>query len=302
QAEDGIRDFHVTGVQTCALPIWLESETLTNVLSGRVMSAFTGQRTLDLVGEDTANRSRLAFDHIFKLDGSFLTGGRWTAYTQESDTRQFTFEDRDPAIDRTRANTFATTVCGVSGQLEAKATTGPVDHALLLGADWSETEQSNIRDGTVPPFGDTFPERASPITEYTLTGVFLQDEISLLDGTLLLYPAVRYDAYELNPIRDALYPAHFPAEPSDGDRVSPKLGVVAWPTDWLGAYANYAHGFKAPAPSQVNEGFENLAFGYTTIANPNLKPETSESTEVGVRLRDIGFAGASWSGSIAAYA
>src|SRR5690606_39760827 len=24
QAEDGIRDFHVTGVQTCALPIWLE--------------------------------------------------------------------------------------------------------------------------------------------------------------------------------------------------------------------------------------------------------------------------------------
>src|SRR5690606_39779875 len=25
QAEDGIRDFHVTGVQTCALPIWRRS-------------------------------------------------------------------------------------------------------------------------------------------------------------------------------------------------------------------------------------------------------------------------------------
>src|SRR5690606_40584449 len=25
QAEDGIRDFHVTGVQTCALPIWGKS-------------------------------------------------------------------------------------------------------------------------------------------------------------------------------------------------------------------------------------------------------------------------------------
>src|SRR5690606_40545583 len=24
QAEDGIRDFHVTGVQTCALPIWID--------------------------------------------------------------------------------------------------------------------------------------------------------------------------------------------------------------------------------------------------------------------------------------
>src|SRR5436309_15115296 len=26
QAEDGIRDFHVTGVQTCALPIWQSSD------------------------------------------------------------------------------------------------------------------------------------------------------------------------------------------------------------------------------------------------------------------------------------
>src|SRR5690606_40360139 len=28
QAEDGIRDFHVTGVQTCALPISLEGDNL----------------------------------------------------------------------------------------------------------------------------------------------------------------------------------------------------------------------------------------------------------------------------------
>src|SRR5690606_40131489 len=27
-AEDGIRDFHVTGVQTCALPIWMNNATL----------------------------------------------------------------------------------------------------------------------------------------------------------------------------------------------------------------------------------------------------------------------------------
>src|SRR5690606_39359849 len=27
QAEDGIRDFHVTGVQTCALPIWSRTPT-----------------------------------------------------------------------------------------------------------------------------------------------------------------------------------------------------------------------------------------------------------------------------------
>src|SRR5207302_2870256 len=31
QAEDGIRDFHVTGVQTCALPIWRRRRRLGEV-------------------------------------------------------------------------------------------------------------------------------------------------------------------------------------------------------------------------------------------------------------------------------
>src|SRR5690606_40254384 len=34
QAEDGIRAFHVTGVQTCALPIFRDRETLSCVASG----------------------------------------------------------------------------------------------------------------------------------------------------------------------------------------------------------------------------------------------------------------------------
>src|SRR5207302_4346429 len=44
QAEDGIRDFHVTGVQTCALPIYCELEWLpqmvTQVTSSQPTPAF----------------------------------------------------------------------------------------------------------------------------------------------------------------------------------------------------------------------------------------------------------------------
>src|SRR5690606_39562534 len=37
QAEDGIRDFHVTGVQTCALPIWKGwPVTLPGILASRL--------------------------------------------------------------------------------------------------------------------------------------------------------------------------------------------------------------------------------------------------------------------------
>src|SRR5207302_5684361 len=62
QAEDGIRDFHVTGVQTCALPIYgILAETADAVISvpevfnywlqpGRIDVGFLGAAQLDKFG------------------------------------------------------------------------------------------------------------------------------------------------------------------------------------------------------------------------------------------------------------
>jgi hemoglobin/transferrin/lactoferrin receptor protein len=51
---------------------------------------------------------------------------------------------------------------------------------------------------------------------------------------------------------------------------------VVWKaTDLVTVFANAAAGFKAPSPSQVNNGFANLVSNYMSISNPDLKPETS---------------------------
>src|SRR5690606_39427824 len=44
QAEDGIRDFHVTGVQTCALPIWSPSRGLSSQTNRPVHSTHSPAR------------------------------------------------------------------------------------------------------------------------------------------------------------------------------------------------------------------------------------------------------------------
>ncbi len=284
----------------------MDAETAVEVLSGRTPAptppaVLAGSAVIDLDATDTTTRERVAFDHSFKLGQGFVRGGQWSAYTQDSTTRQYTFEDRNSAADRIRDNTFDNSVWGLSGQLDAALSTGPARHRILFGADHSQTEQSGLRGGTVPPAGETFPIRAFPNTTYRLSGVFLQDEISLLDGQLRIYPALRYDAYELEPERDAFYPAGFPATPSEGDHVSPKLGIVADPVDWFGAFLTYSTGYKAPSPGQVNAGFSNLAFGYTSIASPDLKPETSESLEIGARLRSVSWLGADWSAQASAF-
>lgn len=259
---------------------------------------------IGLSGEDESERSRVALDYTFENAGGFIDSAFVSIYAQDSWLRQYTYEDRNPAVDRTRETTYDNDTIGLTLQAESLFE-GDVRHRLVYGVDYSETTQGAIRDGTVPTPPATFPERPFPETEYERLGVFVVDEIALLDGALLLFPSVRYDEYELRAQADALYLGDLSGQ-SDS-HVSPKLGIVAWPTDSFGVFANYATGFKAPAPSEVNNYFENLTLGafgqaYTSIPNPDLTPETSEGFEIGVRGRNWRALGAGWDWSASAFA
>lgn len=249
-----------------------DRQVQTDVLSGRSASV------LDLYGDDTTTRDRVSVDWRYSGEG-VISSAFVAAYWQNSTTEQFTFEDRNPAADRTRLNTFDNEVWGLSA--EAHSTFGA--HRLTWGADISLTTQEGVRDGTVPPFGETYPIRAFPVTDYTLAGVYIQDEISLLDGRLTLFPALRADYYDLEPEADSALPVGFVGASQSDSHLSPKFGAVWKIGSGWSLYGNYAEGFKAPAPSQVNNSFSNLSSFYTSIPNPDLKPETSRTLEAGVR-------------------
>jgi len=249
-----------------------------DVLSGRTSTV------LNLTAEDETSRDRVSLDWR-SIDAFGLDRAQVTAYWQDAETRQFTFEDRTPAVDRTRDNQFNNRVHGIAADARKTLTLGGVEHRLTFGGDASTTTQEGIRDGTAPPFGETFPTSPFPRTDYTLAGAFIQDEIMLLDGSLRIIPAIRYDAYDLSTDNDPLFVG--PRADQEDSRFSPKLGMV-WQLDSrFQLFANYAEGFKAPTPSQVNNGFSNIAFGYVAIPNPDLAPETSRSIEAGMRFRDI---------------
>src|SRR5690606_39733607 len=56
QAEDGIRDFHVTGVQTCALPI---SPAVESSLASSICLMSCSRRSLAATSSSTSLRRRL---------------------------------------------------------------------------------------------------------------------------------------------------------------------------------------------------------------------------------------------------
>ncbi len=281
---------------------YLEREVSSHVLSGLGPVFLFGPSptwNVDrLEAFDTTERKRVSLDYTWQGEG-IIDYARIAAYWQDGEDFQFTAEDRTqlsfiPAPDRTRINTFENEVYGGLAELRSEFNMGSTKHRLIFGGDISWTEQAGLRDGSIPPTGEIFPTRAFPKTDFTLAGVFIGDEISFADGAMTVFPALRYDYYDLNPANDPLLPT-FTAEGQDGSRLSPKIGITFKPSETVRIYGNYSQGFKAPSPSQVNNFFENLAFGYTSEPNPDLGPETSESFEAGVRYVDdrfsIGVAG-----------
>ena len=271
---------------------YLDSAVETEVLTG-VGPAFTfGPRpvwTVDaLNARDTNSRVRASVDWTYDgtpedaIEYAFLS-----AFWQDAEDRQFAFEERTtlaatPAPDRERLNTFQNRVYGAAGELRSGFDLGGMTHRIAIGGDVSWTRQEGLRGGTFPGRGETFPTRAFPVTDFTLGGVFIADEITLLDGALTLFPALRFDFYDLNPTNDPLLPT-FTASGQSGNRLSPKFGATVKLAPDVMIFGNYAQGFLAPTPSQVNNFFEFIAGGYTSIPNPDLRPETSESWEVGAR-------------------
>ena len=117
--------------------------------------------------------------------------------------------------------------------------------------------------------------------------MFLQDEIHLFNGSWRITPSLRYDKFKLEPSVDSIYltgntgsPTPAPYEES---KLSTKLGsVFQFSKEWSW-FTQYSEGFKAPPMDAVNTGFTNFSGGYTTLPNPDLKPEESQSVETGIR-------------------
>ncbi|TKR30814.1 TonB-dependent hemoglobin/transferrin/lactoferrin family receptor [Luteimonas gilva] len=253
-------------------------------------------------GDDRQTRARVSLAHEMDDVGTgFADRFDWQVYRQDSETNQDTFEVRRTAagVDerRDRSFDFDQRQYGVQANFFKSFDTGAVKHDLAYGLDVARTETKQKRDGLVTNLvtgrtsktmlPDVFPARDFPNSRTTNAALYLQDEMSFAGGDFRLVPGVRVDRYELRPDVDNIF-----AEDNPGvavtdlskTNVSPKLGAVWHFAPQWSLFGGYSRGFRAPPYHDVNIGFTNLMFGYTAIANPDLKPETSDGFEAGVRF------------------
>ncbi|MDI4632460.1 TonB-dependent hemoglobin/transferrin/lactoferrin family receptor [Pelomonas sp. V22] len=253
-------------------------KTDTDVISARAASFSTATPTavVSLQANDQLDRQRFSLEHRYEdLNAEWLQSLKTTVYAQDSKTRQYAYEDRYISADRTRDGHYQEKLIGLSsvGQTQLSG------QRLSYGLDLSRNRISGLRDGTVPPAGESFPNKPFPDTDYTLAGAFVQDEIEAGDFSLI--PALRFEHYSLKPKAEG-YTGGAVVALSD-QAVTPRLGLIWRASPGLQPYAQWSLGFRAPTPDQVNNGFANPTQGYRSIGNPDLKPEHANSLEVGLR-------------------
>ncbi len=135
-----------------------------------------------------------------------------------------------------------------------------------------ELQHSHVNNSS----GSTFGPSARLIEQDVAAG-YVQDTFDVTQE-IALTTALRYDSSRVT-FQDELSPVN------DGRRsyyrMTPRAGVTYTPWSALSLYANYGQGFRVPTTDEL--------FAFVGFSNPNLKPVKSQTYELGLRARPIGW-------------
>jgi len=277
------------------------SDIHTNALASRGTTAAGPVVTnvADITSDDTMRRQRASVDQAI-ASLAVLDQLSWNAYLQSSDTSQVVDERRistGPAgVDTvSRSGTLDYDQRSAGGTLQARKALILNDRSVLFtaGGMLKHNTFDMIRDRTdidaatgaiVPATNLILPSKYFPKTAVRELGTFVQAEVRA--GRLTIVPGIRYDHFRLDADEnDAVYIASLSPTAADlsAGATSARVGAAWRVSNAITVHSQYAEGFRAPPYSAINSGFTNLQGGYTSVPNTELRPESSDNVEFGVR-------------------
>lgn len=257
--------------------------------------------TTALEGDDEYRTDMLNLAWEFGSPESWIDSGVLRAYYQQTDIRQYTLDERAAArtpVSIDRDFVFEQELQGIELNLWKDFIGQRVAHRVGVGLEYRERQTEEYRDGlqtnlatgaqTKVLLGEVFPLRDFPISKTSESAFFIEDTISMGDWTLIA--ALRADRFKLSPELDAMYIEDYPfADPVSLDEsdVSPKLGLIYKATPGTDIYLQYSEGFRAPPYADANISLDIPFFNYRAVPNPDLKSESSQGVDLGIRWRGL---------------
>ena len=263
-----------------------------NLLSSRARLPLSGTASqiasavLDERAYASMGRDRLSWTGQAPLEWALADRLQAMVGFQRASSRQTGTSDLNTQPDRVREVTYdeRTWQAGVQAERTWRLSQAWA-HKLTYGLDYVHSEIKNLYTGVTPLAPEVFPLKRFPDTREAGSAVFAQSE--WVSDAWSIVPGVRFDHFALDVMSQAGFypPAKTPAKSLSGSAVSPKLGVLYRAAPQWTLYGNASEGFRAPNANQINGYYENSAEHVVIVPNPDLKPEKSQSIELGLRHR-----------------
>lgn len=273
-----------------------EGHTLSELNS--ILGAGRYRSTTALEGDDRQRLDVVNLAYGFGSPETWIDSGMLRGFWEQADIDQYTLDERAAArtpVSIDRLFSYDQEIRGVELNLWKNFSGEGITHRVGMGLEYRDRRTEEFRDGlstdlatgerTNVLLGEVFPLRDFPISDTIETAAFIEDTMSIGEKWTVI-AGLRADRYELNPDVDAMYLSDYPDYETtrlDESDVSPKLGVIYSVAPAIDAYAQYSHGFRAPPYSDANVSLELPLFGVRAVPNPNLKSESSDGFDVGLR-------------------
>lgn len=232
----------------------------------------------------TSQRDRLTLTSRYALKNNWIDTLQSNISFQNSTAQDDGVTHRNTLADRVRNVSYAEKSWQYTLQADKLfKLSDQFAHRLSYGIDYSQIDISNFFDGVDPGNASFAPRKYFPDTRDSSSALYVQDEIFV--NQWIITPGVRYDHFDLHVKTQNGFAPPSPTlgKSLSGSAVVPKLGVLYKLAPEWNLYANYSGGFKAPNAQQINGTFESSLVSVVLLSSPNLKPEKSQSFEVGAR-------------------
>ncbi|CAM2826100.1 TonB-dependent hemoglobin/transferrin/lactoferrin family receptor [Moritella viscosa] len=245
--------------------------------------------------EDMQKQARIGVKHIWTANNTVFDSLDWQVNWQTSEAINTTNDTLTKVFppftntDRTRQRNAKDTSLQLEVQFNKAFSLGSSNNDLIYGSTIVDRkftmETSDIESSGKNTSGVV---EMPPKTHLQKMGLFAQNQAYLFDDKLIVTTGIRYDQYQYSPTKDDRKIVGNLGEYNNfkDDAFTGQFSLLYHFTDSLSGYAKYAHSFKAPTPEELYYSFERNPIPSMNVivqANPELKSETSDSIDIGIR-------------------
>lgn len=229
-------------------------------------------------GIDEDTRKRAGIEHEWLAGNAVFDTLNWHLSVQEIESAHETLDHTPRYGNRNRTRIGKDTSYQFEAEFGKELIAGNALHQITYGVTGL---QDNFRldysdymldTGEVKPKNPEIPEADS-----TKWGAYIQDQAFFMDDTLIVTAGARYDSFKAEPDSNSGQPD------VSSDAITGRLGAVFHWNNNISSFAQFSQGFKAPTLQDLYYFKDKPDANIVLKPNPDLKPEESNSYEIGLR-------------------